>query len=173
MGIFVRQGNQVTKYQHQTLAIPPSHPQSHPARLPHDLQGRCRHQPVLDNAQHSNTPTNHISQNIPVNATPHNPPPVATPHPAPNPLGRWGDVADPRFGDVHLYFYDKDALDPLTYPPAKFVSEFGFMSFPSFAGECKSEGKKGQQKLQKMKMPGQVWARVWAHELPLLCGCVQ
>ncbi|GAB4815646.1 hypothetical protein N2152v2_002692 [Parachlorella kessleri] len=46
---------------------------------------------------------------------------------------RWGDVADPHFGDVHFYDYSSDALDPLTYPPAKFVSEFGYMSFPLFS----------------------------------------
>jgi beta-mannosidase len=48
-------------------------------------------------------------------------------------LCRWGDPADPRFGDVHFYNYKDDAMDPLTYPPAKFVSEFGYMSFPSFS----------------------------------------
>lgn len=48
---------------------------------------------------------------------------------------RWGDVSDPAYGDVHFYDYTSDAFDPATYPPAKFVSEFGFMSFPSFSGE--------------------------------------
>ncbi|KAL6782296.1 hypothetical protein ACKKBG_A06260 [Auxenochlorella protothecoides x Auxenochlorella symbiontica] len=46
---------------------------------------------------------------------------------------RWGDVSDPAYGDVHFYDYTSDAFDPATYPPAKFVSEFGFMSFPSFS----------------------------------------
>ncbi|KAK2075570.1 hypothetical protein QBZ16_001678 [Prototheca wickerhamii] len=46
---------------------------------------------------------------------------------------RWGDVADPSRGDVHFYDYASDALDPATYPAAKFVSEYGFMSFPSFS----------------------------------------
>ncbi|PSC75824.1 molecular chaperone [Micractinium conductrix] len=46
---------------------------------------------------------------------------------------RWGDVASAAFGDVHYYNYAADALSPATYPPAKFVSEFGFMSLPSFA----------------------------------------
>ncbi len=46
----------------------------------------------------------------------------------------WGDVADPRYGDVHFYDYSSDAWDPATYPAAKFVSEFGFMSLPSFSG---------------------------------------
>jgi hypothetical protein len=50
------------------------------------------------------------------------------------PCCSWGDVADPRFGDNHVYDYASDAWDPATYPPAKFVSEFGFMSLPSFAG---------------------------------------
>eukprot|EP00887_Chlorella_sp_A99_P005062 scaffold36.g5062.t1 len=45
---------------------------------------------------------------------------------------RWGDVASPAAGDVHFYAYQSDGLDPGTYPPAKFVSEFGFMSWPSF-----------------------------------------
>ncbi len=36
---------------------------------------------------------------------------------------------------VHFYDYQGDAFDPATYPPAKFVSEYGFMSLPSFAGE--------------------------------------
>lgn len=36
---------------------------------------------------------------------------------------------------VHFYDYQSDALDPATYPAAKFVSECGFMSLPSFAGE--------------------------------------
>ena len=36
---------------------------------------------------------------------------------------------------VHFYDYQSDALDPATYPAAKFVSEYGFMSLPSFAGE--------------------------------------
>lgn len=48
---------------------------------------------------------------------------------------RWGDVGDPRFGDIHFYSYAADAFSTATYPPAKFVSEFGFMSLPSFSGE--------------------------------------
>jgi hypothetical protein len=47
---------------------------------------------------------------------------------------RWGNVKDPHFGDLHFYDYSSDAMDPLTYPPAKFVSEFGYLSFPSFSG---------------------------------------
>lgn len=36
------------------------------------------------------------------------------------------------FGDVHYYNYVKDSWDPSTYPSAKFVSEYGFQSFPAF-----------------------------------------
>ena len=43
-------------------------------------------------------------------------------------------MQDPAYGDVHYYDYAGDALDPAGYPPAKFVSEFGYMSFPTFSG---------------------------------------
>ncbi len=46
---------------------------------------------------------------------------------------RWGiDASDPRWGDGHYYNYGGDCLDTRIYPRAKFVSEFGFQSFPSF-----------------------------------------
>lgn len=38
-----------------------------------------------------------------------------------------------RFGDIHYYNYSADCMDPATYPPAKFVSEWGVQSAPSFA----------------------------------------
>ena len=44
---------------------------------------------------------------------------------------RWGDSGSPYAGDVHYYNYTADPLDPATYPAARFVSEFGFQSFPS------------------------------------------
>ena len=48
-------------------------------------------------------------------------------------LCRWGiDASDPRWGDGHYYNYGGDCLDTRIYPRAKFVSEFGFQSYPSF-----------------------------------------
>ncbi|CAL8468004.1 g7542 [Coccomyxa elongata] len=47
---------------------------------------------------------------------------------------RWGlDASDPRWGDGHYYNYGGDCLDPRVYPRSKFVSEFGFQSYPSFS----------------------------------------
>ena len=45
---------------------------------------------------------------------------------------RWGDSGDANFGDVHFYDYASDCLDPAAYPRAKFVSEFGYQSWPSW-----------------------------------------
>ncbi len=45
---------------------------------------------------------------------------------------RWGDSQSRDQGDVHFYDYHKDAFDPDTYPRAKFISEFGVMSLPSW-----------------------------------------
>jgi len=52
---------------------------------------------------------------------------------------RWGNVnAKDRkseagsFGDIHHYDYDADCEDPSVYPAARFISEHGFQSFPSF-----------------------------------------
>ena len=45
---------------------------------------------------------------------------------------RWGDVTNPDLGDVHFYDYNSNMFDPGSFPPAKFVSEFGYMSYPSF-----------------------------------------
>lgn len=50
---------------------------------------------------------------------------------------KWGDVADPSYGDIHFYDYSSNLLDPATYPPAKFISEFGYMSLPSFDSYAK------------------------------------
>ena len=48
-------------------------------------------------------------------------------------LRRWGlDASDPRWGDGHYYDYTGDCLDTRVYPRSKFVSEFGFQSYPSF-----------------------------------------
>ena len=48
--------------------------------------------------------------------------------------GRWGiDASDPRWGDGHYYDYTGDCLDTRVYPRSKFVSEFGFQSYPSFS----------------------------------------
>lgn len=43
-------------------------------------------------------------------------------------------VNDPRWGDVHFYDYPANGFDPNTYPRAKFVSEFGWQSWPSWPG---------------------------------------
>jgi hypothetical protein len=45
---------------------------------------------------------------------------------------RWGDVGDWKRGDVHFYTTTDNALNVSTFPRAKFVSEFGFQSFPSW-----------------------------------------
>ncbi|KAA6427867.1 MAG: beta-mannosidase [Trebouxia sp. A1-2] len=45
---------------------------------------------------------------------------------------RWGDASSPFYGDVHFYNYDADSFDAATYPHARFVSEFGFQSLPSW-----------------------------------------
>lgn len=38
---------------------------------------------------------------------------------------------DNHYGDVHYYTYDLNLWDPRIYPRARFVSEYGFQSFPS------------------------------------------
>lgn len=51
---------------------------------------------------------------------------------------RWGPVSDTNYGDIHIYGYDSNLFKDEFYPKAKFVSEFGFMSFPSFAAYSKT-----------------------------------
>ncbi|EEY61220.1 beta-mannosidase, putative [Phytophthora infestans T30-4] len=46
---------------------------------------------------------------------------------------RWGPSNGVAFGDVHFYDYNSDCQDYRMYPRARFVSEFGFQSWPSAA----------------------------------------
>ena len=46
---------------------------------------------------------------------------------------RWGDDNAVNAGDVHFYDYPDNCLDPSIYPRAKFVSEYGYQSYPSFS----------------------------------------
>ncbi|XP_018022051.1 beta-mannosidase [Hyalella azteca] len=39
---------------------------------------------------------------------------------------------DPRYGDIHYYNYASNGWNPKTYPNARFASEYGFQSWPSF-----------------------------------------
>ena len=45
---------------------------------------------------------------------------------------KWGDAGNSKSGDVHFYTTVDNALNTSTFPRAKFVSEFGFQSFPSW-----------------------------------------
>ncbi|KAG7667918.1 hypothetical protein Ndes2437B_g07964 [Nannochloris sp. 'desiccata'] len=68
---------------------------------------------------------------------------------------KWGDVTNPSQGDVHFYDYSSSLLDPAAYPPAKFISEFGYMSLPSFdsyAKQSKSEDWTIAGELMKYRM---------------------
>eukprot|EP00976_Prorocentrum_cordatum_P080298 1183917-Prorocentrum_minimum.AAC.9 len=51
-------------------------------------------------------------------------------------LKRWdAPYSNPNlweFGDVHFYNYGMDCEDYTRYPTPRFVSEHGFMSWPSF-----------------------------------------
>lgn len=40
-------------------------------------------------------------------------------------------MSSPLYRDVHFYDYECDCTDPNVYPEARFISEFGFQSFPS------------------------------------------
>ncbi|RLN45154.1 hypothetical protein BBJ29_003333 [Phytophthora kernoviae] len=46
---------------------------------------------------------------------------------------RWGPTNEIAFGDVHFYDYKSDCQDYRMYPRARFISEFGFQSWPSAA----------------------------------------
>ncbi|KAL3656890.1 hypothetical protein V7S43_018229 [Phytophthora oleae] len=46
---------------------------------------------------------------------------------------RWGPTNGVAFGDVHFYDYNSDCQDYEMYPRARFISEFGFQSWPSAA----------------------------------------
>ena len=48
-------------------------------------------------------------------------------------LRRWGNAQSPQYGDIHFYNYSADSFDVATYPHARFVSEFGFQSLPSWS----------------------------------------
>ena len=45
---------------------------------------------------------------------------------------KWGPTSTSSKGDMHFYAYDCDCEDPEAFPPSRFVSEFGFQSWPSF-----------------------------------------
>jgi beta-mannosidase len=45
---------------------------------------------------------------------------------------RWNSSGSIEYGDVHYYNYAADCEDWTTYPQARFISEHGFQSFPSF-----------------------------------------
>ena len=44
----------------------------------------------------------------------------------------WGDAQSDEYGDRHFYDYDMDCSDVAQFPRSRFISEFGFQSFPSF-----------------------------------------
>ncbi|KAJ8525026.1 hypothetical protein ON010_g16090 [Phytophthora cinnamomi] len=46
---------------------------------------------------------------------------------------RWGPTNGVAFGDAHFYDYNNDCQDYRMYPRARFISEFGFQSWPSAA----------------------------------------
>lgn len=45
---------------------------------------------------------------------------------------RWGQASTAKAGDVHFYDYNCDCEDYTSFPAARFISEFGFQSMPSF-----------------------------------------
>lgn len=47
-------------------------------------------------------------------------------------LCRWGDAQSTRYGDIHYYNSKVNMFDADTYPRPRFVSEFGFQSWPSW-----------------------------------------
>jgi len=46
-------------------------------------------------------------------------------------VGIWGNPGDPTMGDLHFYNYDMVCTDVHQLPNSRFVSEYGFQSFPS------------------------------------------
>jgi beta-mannosidase len=46
---------------------------------------------------------------------------------------RWGEPQAVSWGDIHYYNYESDCEDPNTYPPARFISEHGFLAWPSLS----------------------------------------
>jgi beta-mannosidase len=46
---------------------------------------------------------------------------------------RWGDTQAGSWGDIHYYNYEADCEDPSSYPPARFVSEHGFLAWPALS----------------------------------------
>jgi beta-mannosidase len=44
---------------------------------------------------------------------------------------RWGLPGSNFYGDVHYYNYDADCTDITKYPTGRFISEYGYQSFPS------------------------------------------
>jgi len=47
-------------------------------------------------------------------------------------VGRWGDPNSQQYGDVHYYHEVDDCTNESYLPNARFVSEFGFYSYPSY-----------------------------------------
>ena len=48
------------------------------------------------------------------------------------------NTGNPRKGDIHFYDYNSDCLNESKYPRSRFVSEFGFQSYPSISTLSKS-----------------------------------
>ena len=45
---------------------------------------------------------------------------------------RWNNPSSALYGDIHFYDYTMDCEDANSYPPTRFLSEFGFQSLPTF-----------------------------------------
>jgi beta-mannosidase len=50
------------------------------------------------------------------------------------------DPQNPHFGDIHYYIVDQNAWNPEHFHQARFVSEYGFQSFPSGWSDVMREG---------------------------------